>query len=203
MKVRELAVPDAFELTPEQHRDERGNFLEWYREEVVERLVGHRMAVAQANCSVSARGSLRGIHFADVPPGQAKYVTCARGQGLDVVVDLRVGSRTFGTYDAVVLDDRARRAVYIAEGLGHAFFSLADDTTLLYLCSTGYRPDRERAVHALDPELDIGWPKGVPTVLSAKDAAAPTLEEAALAGLLPAYEDCQKWYRSLRVPEPT
>ena len=105
--------------------------------------VGHRLDLQQANCSVSAAGVLRGIHFADVPPGQAKYVTCVKGAVLDVAIDVRVGSPTFGTWDAVLLDDVDRRAVYLSEGLGHAFLSLEDDSTVLYLCSTGYSPGRE------------------------------------------------------------
>ena len=114
--------------------------------------------LAQANCSVSAAGVLRGIHFSDVPPGQAKYVTCVRGAALDVVVDIRVGSPTFGQWDSVLLDDVDRRQIYLAEGLGHAFMSLADDTTVVYLCSTGYAPGREHGVHPLDPAIGIEWP---------------------------------------------
>ena len=91
---------------------------------------------------MSARGVVRGIHFADVPPGQAKYVTCVRGAVLDVIVDLRVGSPTFGRWEGVRLDDVDRRAVYLAEGLGHGFCALTDDATLTYLCSETLQPDR-------------------------------------------------------------
>ena len=136
MTFRELAVPGAWEFTPTQHGDPRGVFLEWFQGDPLAQRVGHRVSLAQANCSVSAAGVVRGIHFADVPPGQAKYVTCPRGAVLDVVVDLRVGSPTFGRWDGVMLDDQDRRAVYISEGLGHAFMSLEDDSTLVYLCST-------------------------------------------------------------------
>ena len=101
---------------------------------------------------------MRGIHFADVPPGQAKYVTCVRGAVLDVVVDVRVGSPTFGRWDAVRLDDRERRALYIAEGLGHAFCALEADSTVVYLCNDVYRPGSEHGVHPLDPALGIAWP---------------------------------------------
>ena len=88
---------------------------------------------------MSAPGVLRGIHFSDVPPGQAKYVTCVAGAVLDVVVDIRVGSPTFGQWDSVLLDDVDRREIYLAEGLGHAFMSLADGSTVVYLCSTAVR----------------------------------------------------------------
>ena len=111
MDVRELKVPGAWELTPRQFPDPRGVFLEWFKAGVVEEAIGHRFSLAQANHSVSSRGTLRGVHFADVPPGQAKYVYCTRGAVLDVVVDIRVGSPTYGVSDAVQLDEQDRRGV--------------------------------------------------------------------------------------------
>ncbi len=197
MKVRELSVPDAYELTPVQHPDDRGAFLEWFKDEPLRAAVGHRLELAQANLSLNRRGSVRGIHFAEVPPGQAKYVTCVTGSVLDVVVDIRVGSPSYGRWDAVRLDDVDRRAVYVAEGLGHAFMALTEDTAVAYLCSAGYSPAREHAVHPLDPELGIGWPEDVEPLLSAKDAAAPTLAATGAAGLLPRYDDCVTYYRQL------
>jgi len=114
------------------------------------------------------------------------------------VVDLRVGSPTFGEWDSVVLDSDDRRAVYVAEGLGHAFLALSDGASLIYLCSEGYNPGREHGVHPLDPDIGIRWPDGVEPLLSPKDAAAPTLAEARDAGLLPTYEQCQDYYARLR-----
>ena len=111
-----LDIDGAWVLTPRIHRDERGSFLEWFRDAEFRERVGYRMDVAQANCSVSRRGVIRGIHFSDVPPGQAKYVTCASGAIIDVVVDLRVGSPGFGRWQAMQLDDENRRARYLAEG---------------------------------------------------------------------------------------
>lgn len=189
MQIRELAVPGALEVTPRQHGDDRGVFLEWFRDDAFVNAVGHRFDLRQANCSVSQRGVLRGIHYADVPPGQAKWVTCISGSVLDVVVDLRVGSPTFGTWDSVLLDTADRRAVYIPEGLGHGFLSLQDGSTVVYLCSAPYSPTGEHEVNPLDPELGIEWPTDVEPLLSAKDAAAPGLAEAAAAGLLPRYDD--------------
>jgi dTDP-4-dehydrorhamnose 3,5-epimerase len=156
------------------------------------------MQVTQANCSISRRGVIRGIHFADVPPGQAKYVTCVNGAILDVVVDLRVCSPGFGRWTAVRLDDENRRAVFVAEGLGHAFMALSDQASALYLCSTPYAPGRERGVHPLDPDIGIAWPADIETVLSEKDAAAPSLTRAQAAGLLPDYHDCQAFAARLR-----
>ncbi|MCC2308745.1 dTDP-4-dehydrorhamnose 3,5-epimerase family protein [Cellulomonas chengniuliangii] len=203
MTYRELAIAGAWEITPKQHGDPRGVFLEYFQGEPFMKAVGHQFDLRQANCSVSAAGVLRGVHFADVPPGQAKYVTCAKGAVLDVAVDLRVGSPTFGQWDTVLLDDVDRRAIYLSEGLGHAFLSLEDDSTVLYLCSTGYSPGREHGVHPLDPEIGIEWPTtgrdGQPLELqlSAKDLAAPSLSEAVAAGLLPTQSEVQAYVSTL------
>jgi dTDP-4-dehydrorhamnose 3,5-epimerase len=188
--------------TPQIFGDDRGSFLEWFRAGDLAALLGHPPNIAQANWSVSRRGVLRGVHFADVPPGQAKYVSCVSGAILDVIVDIRTGSPTYGHWQAVRLDDVDRQAVFLAEGLGHAFITLSEQATVIYLCSTGYAPGREHGVHPLDPILGIGWPSGLTPVMSAKDAAAPTLEDARQAGLLPSYADCQEFSRPRRPAEP-
>ena len=197
MKIRPLTIEGAFEITPVQHRDPRGAFLEWYRFDALAAAVGHPLDLAQANLSTSARDVVRGIHFADVPPGQAKYVTCVSGAVLDVVVDIRVGSPTFGAWEGVLLDDEERRAVYLAEGLGHALCALTEGATVAYLCSTTYRPGHEHGIHPLDPELGITWPAGTP-LLSTKDAEAPSLAEARAAGLLPQYDTCRTYIETAR-----
>lgn len=201
MKVEELAVTGSYVLTPDVFADDRGTFLEWYRHEALSEATGHRLELAQANWSTSSRGAIRGIHYADVPPGQAKYVTCVRGAVLDVVVDLRVGSPTFGHHAAIPLDDDTRRSVYLAEGLGHGFCALTDDATVLYLCSTVYSPTGEHGVHPLDPALALPWPGDVPALLSPKDAAAPTLADALAAGALPKLTDCDARTAALRAAE--
>jgi dTDP-4-dehydrorhamnose 3,5-epimerase len=198
MEIRELTVPDAYVITPVQHGDDRGVFVEWFKEQAFAHAVGHRLDLRQANLSVSAKGSVRGIHFADVPPSQAKYVTCPAGALLDVVVDVRVGSPTFGQWDSVQLDGKDRRAVYVGEGLGHVFMALTEGAVISYLCSAGYAPDREHGVHPLDPAVGIEFPADITPLLSPKDEAAPTLAEAQVAGLLPSYDECQEFYRSLR-----
>ncbi|MFJ5262255.1 dTDP-4-dehydrorhamnose 3,5-epimerase [Streptomyces sp. NPDC088387] len=196
--MRAMEISGAWVLEPKVFPDERGSFHEWYRGEEFREATGYDLGLAQANMSVSRRGVLRGVHFADTPPGQAKYLTCVRGAVLDVVVDLRVGSPDFGRWDAVRLDDETRHAVFLAEGLGHAFMALTDDAIVVYLCSTGYVPQREHGVHPLDPELGIAWPEGIEPVLSEKDAQAPTLAEARQSGLLPSYEACRAHYATLR-----
>ena len=155
MQIRELDIPDSYELTPRQFGDDRGVFLEWYRADVLESAIGHTISLAQANTSVSRRGVVRGIHFADLPPSQAKFVTATHGSVLDFVIDIRVGSPTFGQWDSVLLDDVDRRAIYIAEGLGHCFVALTDDATVSYLVSAPFNAAREHGINPLDPE-EIG-----------------------------------------------
>jgi len=197
MDIRALKIEGAFEVTPRQFPDERGVFLESFRGDRLAEALGHRLDVVQANVSLSSRGTVRGVHFADLPPSQAKYVTALSGSFVDFVIDIRVGSATFGQWDSVLLDTVDRRAVYLAEGLGHAICSLQDDSTVTYLCSATYNPGREHAINPLDPELDLVLPTGVTPVLSAKDAAAPSLREAAAAGLLPRYDECVRYYAEL------
>jgi len=203
MKFRELSVPGAWEVTPVIHGDARGAFLEAYKADAFTDVVGHALDLRQVNTSVSAAGVIRGVHFADVPPSQAKYVTCLAGAILDVVVDIRVGSPTFGRWDTVLLDDVDRRAVYLSEGLGHAFCSLEDGTTVQYLCSAQFAPAREHGVHPLDPDLGITWPtydrQGRPLTpqLSTKDDEAPSLAEALAAGRLPRYDEVTAFVATL------
>ncbi|MCL1801272.1 MAG: dTDP-4-dehydrorhamnose 3,5-epimerase [Promicromonosporaceae bacterium] len=195
MDIAHLAINGAFVVTPQLHGDSRGLFAEVFKITDFAAAAGHRFDLKQANCSVSAAGTIRGIHFADVPPGQAKYVMCAKGAIIDVIVDIRVGSPTFGQWEAVLLDDVNRSAAYLPEGLGHAFCALEDDTTVIYLCSEPYAPGREHGVNPMDPEVGIVWPEkdraGNPLVplLSEKDTAAPSLMDARARGILPNYNE--------------
>ncbi|WP_156756671.1 dTDP-4-dehydrorhamnose 3,5-epimerase family protein [Actinokineospora pegani] len=201
MQARELTVPGAFEFTPRTFPDSRGVFVSPFQGEAFTKAVGHPLTVAQSNHSTSRRGSVRGLHFADVPPGQAKYVYCPQGALLDFVVDIRVGSPTFGQWDCVRLDPVDFRGVYVPEGVGHGFVALEDDTVISYLCSTGYNPGAEHGIDPMDQELALPWGQGVDgfePLLSEKDASAPSLAEAAASGLLPRYTDCLAWYDKLR-----
>lgn len=193
MKITPLSVPGAWEVLPQQHGDPRGMFMEWYRYDKLAEAVGHPLDLAQANMSVSTKDVVRGIHFALLPPSQAKYVTCVRGAVLDLIVDIRLGSPTFGRWEFVRLDDEERRAVYIAEGLGHGFCALTDDATLVYGCSATFNPERELSINPLDPELAVEWPTENPQ-FSARDAAAPSLADLRAAGQLPEYEACLEFY---------
>jgi dTDP-4-dehydrorhamnose 3,5-epimerase len=192
VRTRELTVPGAWVLHPEHHEDERGLFLEAFSQDELLAVTGRPLPVAQVNTSVSRADVVRGVHFSDVPPGQAKYVTCVTGAILDVVVDVRIGSPTFGAVDTVRLDARSRSCVFLAEGLGHAFVALEPGSTVVYLCSTAYDPGREHAVSPNDPDLALPLPAAGTAVISSKDREAPTLREAAASGLLPRWEDCDR-----------
>lgn len=197
MQVRELAVLDAFEFSPRVFPDRRGAFVSPFQEETFVKTIGHPFRLAQSNHTESRRGCIRGLHFADVPPGQAKYVYCAQGVVLDVVVDIRVGSPTFGAWDAARLDAVDCRAVYVPEGVAHAYVAI-EDSVVSYLCTTPYNPSAEHGINPLDTALDLPWPAGIEPLLSDKDTAAPTLAEAQAAGLLPSYTDCVAYYDKLR-----
>jgi dTDP-4-dehydrorhamnose 3,5-epimerase len=200
VQIRELKIQGAWEFTPVQHGDARGAFLEAYRADVLEETVGHPLDLRQVNMSISARGVARGIHYALVPPSQAKYVTAVRGSFIDYIIDIRVGSPTFGQWDSVLIDDVDRRAVYLSEGLGHAIVALEDSSTVNYLVSAHYNPEREKGISILDPTVGLTLPADITDpVLSDKDTTAPTLEQAASAGLLPTYDECVAYTESLRV----
>ena len=186
MIVEPLGIQGAFLITPSAHQDHRGEFYEWYRPDLLADVTGADWCVRQGNVSQSRQGALRGIHFADIPPGQAKYVTCVQGRVADVVVDIRVGSPTYGRWIPVELDARRKSAVLISEGLGHGFQALTEDATVMYLLSQRYNPGTEHGINPLCPTLAIRWPVPDP-IISDKDRLAPNLPAAAAQGLLPKY----------------
>ncbi|CAM5490466.1 dTDP-4-dehydrorhamnose 3,5-epimerase [Streptomyces spiroverticillatus] len=190
--ARALAVEGAFVFTPQVHRDERGIFTSPLQGEEFARTVGHPLPVVQTNHNRSARGVLRGVHFTTTPPGQAKYVHCAAGRAQDFVVDLRLGSPTFGAWDTVAMDTVSFRSIYLPVGVGHAFVALEDDTVMSYLVSSPYRPGLEQSLDPFDAELALPWPKELALTLSERDTHAVSLAEARRRGMLPRYEDCLK-----------
>lgn len=171
-------------------------FAEGFRADKLAEHIGYELAVRQTNISVSSAGAVRGIHYASLPPSQAKYVTALAGVFLDFIVDIRVGSPTFGHWDVVRLDTVDRRAVYLSEGLGHALACI-EDGTAMYLCSEVYNPAAEKGITPLDAAIGLGLPSDFAPIVSEKDAAAPTLAEALESGLLPDYSDCLAFRRSL------
>jgi epimerase EvaD len=191
MKVRELAVKGAFEFTPVLYEDERGFFTSPFDEQEFVAAVGHPLFdLTQLSMSRSRRGVLRGVHYTATPPGRPKYAYCSRGSVFDVVIDLRVGSPTFGRHESLVLDQETPRAVYFPVGVGHLFVALEDDTAMCYLIGGAYVPEDELALAPFDPALGLTLPAGLDAVLSTRDQAAPTLAEAMAANLLPKYADC-------------
>jgi epimerase EvaD len=191
MQARKLAVEGAVEFSPAIFADDRGLFVSPYQEAAFVDAVGKPLfPVAQTNISMSRRGVVRGVHFTSTPPGTAKYVYCTRGKVLDIVVDIRVGSPTYGKWDAVILDAESYRSSYLPLGVGHAFVALEDDSVMSYLLSQSYVPHNEHAVSVVDPALALPIPQDIDPVLSERDLAAPTLAEARALGLLPDYATC-------------
>ena len=187
-----LSIAGAFQFDALTFPDERGNFVLWFEQEVFVERVGHRFDISKTHHAVSTKGTIRGIHLTALPPGQRKFVYCAYGRVLDVLVDLREGSPTFGNIATVVLDDVKFRSVYIPEGVGHGYAALADDSVVVYLCSTPYAEDREIAIDPLDPKLSINWPiRSEDMILSARDRDAPDLATVRESGVLPTYVDCE------------
>ncbi|MFK0133712.1 dTDP-4-dehydrorhamnose 3,5-epimerase family protein [Streptomyces rubiginosohelvolus] len=191
MEAKELGVVGAHVFTPQVFADSRGAFVSPFQEEAFVRQTGHRLfPVEQISHSRSRRGVVRGVHFTRTPPGMAKYVYCPRGRALDIIVDLRRGSPTFGRHATVVLDPVDFRAVYFPVGLGHAFVALEDDTVMAYTLSLAYAPENELALSVYDPDLALPLPEDIEPVVSERDRVAQSLEQALESRLLPDYEQC-------------
>ncbi|MCX4591824.1 dTDP-4-dehydrorhamnose 3,5-epimerase family protein [Streptomyces sp. NBC_01549] len=193
MQVRKLGIEGAFEFTPPVFNDRRGRFAAPYQGTAFSEHLGKPLfQVEQVSHNLSARGTLRGIHYTATPPGMAKYVYCPYGQVQDFLVDLRVGSPTFGKWATTLLDADSCRALYIPVGVGHAFLSMADDSMVVYLMSQGYVAENELALNPLDPAIGLPITADIDIVQSDRDADAPTLAEARDSGLLPELKIAQK-----------
>jgi dTDP-4-dehydrorhamnose 3,5-epimerase len=174
------ALPTSLEgvllLEPAVHGDERGFFVETFRANVWEEL-GVGAEFGQDNHSRSRRGTLRGMHF-QTTPGQAKLIRCARGRIVDVVVDLRRGSDTFGRWEGHELDDAALRQLWVPVGFAHGFCVVSDEADVVYKCSSYYDPGTEAGIAYDDPDVGIAWP-GIELTVSERDRTAPRLAEIA------------------------
>jgi len=164
-------------LEPAVHGDERGFFVETWREDAWS-AAGVPTDFVQDNHSRSRRGTVRGIHF-QTHPGQGKLVRCARGAVLDVVVDLRRGSPTFGDWESVVLDDAGGRQLWIPIGFGHGFCVLSETADFVYKCTNYYDAATESGIRFDDPDVGIEWPADVELLFSQRDRDAPRLAEVA------------------------
>jgi len=159
-------------LAPTIHRDSRGFFIESYRREILAER-GIEDDWVQDNHSRSSRGIVRGMHF---QPGMAKLIRCARGGIVDVLVDIRKGSPTFGEWEAFTLDDENLRSLYCPDGFAHGFCVTSEVADVIYKCSAYYDPSAERGIAYSDPEIAIEWPD-VELIPSERDANAPRLSE--------------------------
>lgn len=177
MRFTPLQIPEVVLIEPRVIIDDRGLFMEVYREDI---FAAHGIATrfVQDNCSVSRRGVLRGLHFQVEPAVQAKLVRVIRGEVYDVAVDLRRNSRSFGRHVGVILNAENRRMLFIPEGFAHGFLAMADDTEISYKCSRTYSAAHERGILWSDRDLDIQWPE-IPGgyILSSKDNAYPPLKD--------------------------
>lgn len=189
-QIHPLDIPGVLLIETSGSADARGSFREYATGPMLRTVTGRDAPFRQVNCSRSVRGALRGISVTGVPPGQSKVVTCLAGAILDVTVDLRAGSATFGAWHMERLDEENAAAVYVPPGVGHCFLSLADGSLVMYLLNQVHDPGLERRVNPLDPAIGIEWPDGIEPVLSPRDTTAPGLEEALRAGLLPDWSAC-------------
>jgi dTDP-4-dehydrorhamnose 3,5-epimerase len=188
MTLQELSISGAYVITHKVFPDERGLFREWFKADEIES-IDDTFSVEQANYSKSKQFVIRGIHYSVAPQGQAKLVTCASGQIVDVLVDLRVGSPSYLKIEYVELSEDFGKVVFIPTGVGHGFFVESESAAVVYLTSSGYAPEYEKAIIPTDPELGIIWPIpfGELGVISKADTEAPTLAQAKESGILPTF----------------
>lgn len=158
MKVTPLAIDGAWLIESPVFPDDRGIFREWFRFETLKETGVPAFEVRQANTSISKRGVIRGIHYSPEINGQSKLVTCTSGSVLDVIVDLRPESKTYGNHLQIELSDNLGKCVYISSGLGHGFQALEDNSVVTYLLNKEYAPNNEFGINPLDSDLSIGWP---------------------------------------------
>jgi dTDP-4-dehydrorhamnose 3,5-epimerase len=196
MKATPLSIDGSWKIEFQRFDDNRGFFYESFKEEDFKIHIGRDFKIKQTNTSSSSKGSVRGIHFAMVPPSQAKLVQCQRGSIKDYVIDIRVGSPTFGKFQEVELSESSASAVFIEEGLAHAFVALENHTVVTYYVSEKYNPEREKGINPFDKTLNIKWPD-LELILSEKDKEAITLEESKAQRLLPNYDECKKFIKSV------
>ena len=191
MSFTPLKIQGSWVFEPRKFDDDRGSFHEVFKLSQISEVLGRAFEVKQVNHSISKAGVIRGIHWADVPPGQAKYVSCFRGSIWDVVVDIRVGSPTFGQWDAVDLSAENGKCVLIEEGLGHVFLALEDDSVVSYLCSEPFNPSAEHGINPLDQDVAIPFSSKLNSSsfeISPKDSEAPSFIQAQKQGLLPLFQ---------------
>ena len=196
MKAQPLKISGSWKIEFQKFDDNRGFFYESFKEEDFKKLIGRNLNIKQTNTSSSSKGSVRGIHYALVPPSQAKLVQCQRGSIKYYVIDIRVGSPTFGQFEEIELNENSASAVFIEEGLAHAFVALENQTVVTYFVTEKYNPEREKGINPFDKTLNVKWPD-LELILSDKDKQAISLEESKAQGLLPSFDECKKFIKSI------
>jgi len=196
MKTTPLGIDGSWKIDFQRFDDNRGYFYESFKEEDFKTHIGRNFKIKQTNTSSSSKGSVRGIHFAMVPPSQAKLVQCQRGSIRDYVIDIRVGSPTFGKFEVVELSENSASEVFIEEGLAHAFVALENHTVVTYYVNEKYNPEREKGINPFDKTLNVKWPD-LELIISEKDKQAISLDESKAQGLLPNYDECKKFIKSI------
>ncbi len=178
LRVTPTSIPGVLLFEPRVFGDERGFFLESFNQRAFNEAVGAEVRFVQDNRSRSARGVLRGLHYQLPPHAQGKLVSVVRGSVFDVAVDIRHDSPSYGHWVGVELSEHNHRQLWIPPGLAHGFLVTSDSADFLYKTSAYYAPEAERSIRWNDPALSIAWPLDGPPILSAKDAAAPSLNQA-------------------------
>lgn len=175
MEFIPLEIPEVLLIRPRIHKDARGAFYEGYRKDLFAQ-AGISDVFVQNNFSVSQKGTLRGLHYQAEPKAQAKLICVLRGSVLDVAVDIRPGSKTFGKHVAYVLKASSRELLFIPRGFAHGFLALEDETEFMYQVSDYYSPEHDRGLLWNDPEIGIDWGK-TDMILSEKDKKHPALRD--------------------------
>lgn len=188
MELTPLGIDGAWMAESPVWSDDRGFFREWFKSEDVKAATGRDFRIEQANISLSSTGTLRGIHYSIAPRGQAKWITCVSGSIQDVIVDIRLNSKTFGEWIDVKLMGDSGQAVLIGEGLGHGFLALENNTAVAYLVSTPFSPTEEFEINPLDEKIGIKWGVDLSSIkISGKDKIAPTLADRLSEGKIPEF----------------
>ena len=180
MRVTPTHLKEVLLIEPRVFGDDRGFFLESYNERRFDEAVGRTVRFVQDNHSRSAKGVLRGLHFQREPNAQCKLIRVVSGEIFDVAVDIRRSSPTFGRWVGIRLAADSHRQLWIPEGFAHGFLTVSDSAEVLYKASSYYAPANEGAIAWNDADIGIEWPLEGEPVLSSKDAAAPSLREAAV-----------------------
>ncbi len=186
MKVVELSLPGVYLLESPVWGDERGFFREWFQSPDL-LTAGLDFSAHQANLSTSTRNVVRGLHYSLAPQGQAKVVTCVYGELHDVIVDIRVGSPTFGSYELVHLGADEGRSVLLPAGVAHGFSVASESGVICYLLSSVFNAPLELEINPFDDEINVVWPLSGEAIVSDKDRNAPTLAQRLAAGQLPRF----------------